>query len=61
MSFARSPVDRSNIPLMIIQNRQPGQRGNRLNLSKEGNKMSIELKQNLDELKIKLEHLRSYL
>ena len=36
-------------------------RGNRLNLSKEENKMSIELKQNLDELKIKLEHLRSYL
>jgi hypothetical protein len=30
-------------------------------LSWEENKMSIELKQNLAELKIKLEHLRSYL
>jgi hypothetical protein len=26
-----------------------------------GNKMSIELKQNLNELKVKLEHLRGYL
>jgi len=28
---------------------------------KEEFKMSVELKQNLDELKVKLEHLRSYL
>jgi hypothetical protein len=29
--------------------------------NREETKMSIELKQNLDELKVKLEHLRSYL
>lgn len=28
---------------------------------KEENKMTIELKQNMDELKLKLEHLRSFL
>jgi hypothetical protein len=46
---------------MIIRNRLTGQRDNRPNLIREETKMSIELKQNLDELKVKLEHLRSYL
>ncbi len=42
-------------------NRLTGKPANRLNLLQEANKMSEELKQNLNALKIKLEHLRSYL
>jgi hypothetical protein len=48
-------------------NRHTGQRANRQNLNfgktliMEVKIMSIELKQNLVDLKIKLEHLRSYL
>ncbi len=45
----------------MILNQLTGQQANRPTLSKEENKMSVELKQNLDELKTKLEHLRSYL
>ena len=59
--MARSPLDRFNFSGIMILSRLTGTRGNQLNLLKEDYKMSIELKQNLDELKTKLEHLRSYL